>query len=282
MSVITFINRDRKENGQTFSVAAIATCMAIEHNYKILLISTDFDDRSMEECFYKKQNKGMFSNPFAKQGSMDISSGFEGLIRMFASNRAEPDIIKSYTKPILTDRLDLLLPPKTKDYKEYKNVSVYFSQIADVANHAYDMVLIDLSKDVPLENQKKVMDLSSLVVVSLIQNQNSISAFEMLKNQDEFYRKSNVALAVGKYNNDSKFTAKNIGRYLKEKNIPLVIPYNILFADNCSEGKIIYYFLSIQGLERTDGKDGYFLSELRKTVDKIDYLRQAYEYGLKN
>ena len=37
MSVITFINRDRKENGQTFSVAAIATCMAIEHNYKMLL-----------------------------------------------------------------------------------------------------------------------------------------------------------------------------------------------------------------------------------------------------
>ena len=57
MSVITFINRDRKENGQTFSVAAIATCMAIEHNYKILLISTDFDDRSMEECFTKSRIK---------------------------------------------------------------------------------------------------------------------------------------------------------------------------------------------------------------------------------
>ena len=47
MSIITFLNRDKKESGQSLSVAAIATLMAIEHNYRILIISTDFNDKTL-------------------------------------------------------------------------------------------------------------------------------------------------------------------------------------------------------------------------------------------
>ena len=87
---------------------------------------------------------------------------------------------------------------------------------------------------------------------------------------------------VGKYNQNSKYSAKNMGRYLKEKNVPVVVPYNILFADNCADGKIIDYFLSIQALGTGQNKDEYFLTQVRETVNKIDYLRQAQEYGLNN
>ena len=51
MSIITFISEDVKETGQSLSVAAIATAMAIEHNYKILVFSTDFLDNTLESCF---------------------------------------------------------------------------------------------------------------------------------------------------------------------------------------------------------------------------------------
>ena len=127
------------------------------------------------------------------------------------------------------------------------------------------------------------MDLSTLVLLGLNQNQKSMQNFADLKAQDEFYRRKNVMITIGKYNMNSKYTAKNIGRYLKEKNVPVVVPYNILFSDNCSDGKIIDYFLAIQSMNNTGvGKNEYFISEVRKTVEKIDYLRQAQEFGLNN
>ena len=282
MSIITFLNKDKKESGQSLSVAAIATLMAIEHNYRILIISTDFNDKTLEGCFFNPNKKGNIKDMFTKSLNADIANGLEGLIRMFASNRADKDVIRSYTKPILKDRLDILESPKTNDFKEYINISTYFSQIADVANSAYDIVLVDLSNKIPLENQRKMTDLSTLVVVGLNQNQNSINNFENLKLEDEFYRRKNVILSIGKYNMNSKYTAKNIGRYLKEKNLPVVVPYNILFSDNCTEGKILDYFLAIKEYKVSQGKDQYFCAQVRETIERIDYLRQAQEFGLNN
>ena len=43
MAIITFKSNEIKETGQTLSVAAVATQIAIEHNYKVLLVSTNFN-----------------------------------------------------------------------------------------------------------------------------------------------------------------------------------------------------------------------------------------------
>ena len=40
MSVITFWNNGKEQTGKTLSITAITTHMSIEHNYKILVIST--------------------------------------------------------------------------------------------------------------------------------------------------------------------------------------------------------------------------------------------------
>ena len=39
MSIVTFWNNGNQETGKTLSIAAISTYMAIEHNYRILVIS---------------------------------------------------------------------------------------------------------------------------------------------------------------------------------------------------------------------------------------------------
>src|SRR5574344_548488 len=231
MSIIAFINRDKKETGQSISASAVATCLAIEHNYRILLMSTDFNDKTIENCFWSVNTKKSI-NQFLNTGNkFDVSNGLEGLIRTFASNRASNDMIKSYTKPVLKERLDVLPGPATSDYKEYCALSTYFTQIADVANTAYDIVIVDLSNEIPYENQKKLLIISDLVLVGLNQNMTSINNFMNLKSEDEFYRKSNVILSIGRYNPDSKYTNKNVARFLNEKNVPLVIPYNILLSD---------------------------------------------------
>ena len=283
MSIITFSNRDKREVGQTLSVAAIATCMAIEHNYKILLISTDFDDKSLENCFFKTSKvTNTINSIFQKRGgNLDVASGVEGLIRLFASNRVQIDMLDSYTRPILKDRLDILPSPKTKDIKEYSRLSTYFSQIAEVAGRVYDVVLIDLSKFIPTENMKKVYDLSSLVVMGIAQNQDSINDFMTLKASNEFYSKNSVMINIGKYNEYSRFTAKNIGRELKESITPFVVPYNIHFSDNCSDTTLVDYILKVQKLTFKDGDDRKFYQALKDTTERIDYERTSFEYGLK-
>ena len=278
MSIITFISEDIKETGQSISISAIATAMAIEHNYKILLFSTEFMDKTLENCFWNSNNR--ITGLFTKANVMDVSNGLEGLVRTFASNRASGDTIRSYTKPVLRDRLDILQAPKTVDFKEYMNVSSYFSQIIDVANSVYDIVLVDLSKKIPKQNKDKVLNISDLVVVNFNQNMTSINRFLKLKQNDEFYRKSNVLLNIGRYNPNSKYSNKNVARYLKEKNIPMVVPYNILLADECSEGKIIDYFLKVQRMEGYDNKDTYFVKQLRNTTQSLEYKMQEKMNGL--
>lgn len=278
MSIISFLSEELKETGQSMSISAIATAMAIEHNYKILLISTDFIDKTLENCFWNSNNKRF--SLFTKANVMDVSNGLEGLVRTFASNRASKDVIRSYTKPVLNERLDILQAPKTVNYKDYCNIANYYSQIAEVANSYYDIVLIDLSKKLPKEAKEKVLVISDLIVVNLLQNMNSISNFMKLKTQNEFFNKKNVLIMLGKYNPNSKFSNKNVARLLREKNIPMIVPYNILFADECFDGKIIDYFLKIQRVQGYDNKDTYFIKQLRSTSEALEYKMQEKMNGI--
>lgn len=278
MSIITFLSEELKETGQSMSISAIATAMAIEHNYKILLISTDFIDKTLENCFWNSNNKRF--GLFTKANVMDVSNGLEGLVRTFASNRASKDVIRSYTKPVLNERLDILQAPKTVNYKDYCNIANYYSQIAEVANSYYDIVLIDLSKKLPKEAKEKILVISDLIVVNLLQNMNSISNFMKLKTQNEFFNKKNVLIMLGKYNPNSKFSNKNVARLLREKNIPMIVPYNILFADECFDGRIIDYFLKIQRVQGYDNKDTYFIKQLRSTSEALEYKMQEKMNGI--
>ena len=278
MSIITFISEDIKETGQTMSISAIASAMAIEHNYKILLFSTEFLDKTLENCFWNSNNRKV--GLFAKADVMDVSNGLEGLVRTFASNRASADTIRSYTKPVLNERLDVLQGPKTVNYKDYINISEYFYQIADVANQSYDIVLVDLSKKIPKVNKDKILDISDLVVVNLSQNITSINNFLKLKQNNDFYKRSNVLLMLGRYNPNSKYSNKNVARYLREKNIPMVVPYNILFSDDCAEGRIIDYFLKIQRIQGYDNKDTFFINQMRQTTKSLEYKMQERKNGL--
>ena len=51
MSIVTFYNSSIEQTGKTMSIAAIATYMAIEHNYRILVISTTNKEDALKRCF---------------------------------------------------------------------------------------------------------------------------------------------------------------------------------------------------------------------------------------
>ena len=52
MAIIAFWSDEDKETAQTMSMVALSTYMAIEHNYRILDISTSFDDTTLEDSYW--------------------------------------------------------------------------------------------------------------------------------------------------------------------------------------------------------------------------------------
>ena len=127
MAIISFWSGSQKETGQTVSISAIATQMAVEHNYKILVIDATFADDTMERCFWKINNKKDFAVKINK-GKMDIASGADGLVSAVASNKATPEIISNFTRIVFKNRLDILCGLKTKNQEEY-NKSINLNYI---------------------------------------------------------------------------------------------------------------------------------------------------------
>ena len=55
MSVVTFWSNGKEQTGKTMSIAAIATYMAIEHNKRILVISTANKKMHLKIAFGKQK-----------------------------------------------------------------------------------------------------------------------------------------------------------------------------------------------------------------------------------
>lgn len=67
MSIVTFWSDGKEQTGKTLSIAAIATHMAIEHNYRILVISTGYKDDTLNRCFWEeKKTKRNLRNVWTK------------------------------------------------------------------------------------------------------------------------------------------------------------------------------------------------------------------------
>ena len=54
MSVVAFWSNGKEESAKTLSMVAISTYMAIKHNYRILTVSTRYNDDTLESCYWKK------------------------------------------------------------------------------------------------------------------------------------------------------------------------------------------------------------------------------------
>lgn len=276
MSIITFSGNERKETGQTLSMVAVATQLAIEHNYKILVVSTSFREQTLENCFWDlHKNKPTPMGGIIPQKSIGIESGVEGLIKVLVSNKTSPEIVKNYSKIVLRDRLDVLEAPITKDYQDYSNICKSYVEILQLANRFYDLIFVDLCNRMPEQDAENITQISDVVVMNLSQRLANIDDFLELKEKNEFYRKRNVMLLIGRYDNFSKYNIKNITRYLKEKQPINAIPYNTLFFEACSEGKIIDLFLKMRNVTDESDRNYVFIKEVdRIGKDIVDRLKE--------
>lgn len=76
----------------------------------------------------------------------------------------------------------------------------------------------------------------------------------------------------GRYDRYSKYTNKNVARYIGEKEV-FTVPYSTLFFEAANEGKVADFFLRFRKLEDSD-RNALFISEVRRATEKIIYRLQ--------
>lgn len=272
MPIITFWNNSKEQTGKTLAMSAIATYMAIEHNYKVLVISTSYGDTTLNNCFWKdkreKRNKGLFG----PNTNIGIEEGFYGLAKVVDNKRISGDGIKNYTKPVFKDRLEIL-PSPVHDYDAYLEEQKSYIDIIRLANEYYDLVMVDLDMGLEEELRTKILNSSNLVMACLTQRISSINKFMELREEDPILNSKKTLILISRYDKYSKYTAKNITRYMKEKNRVITVPYNTLFFEASEEAGVADLFLKFRKLDSED-RNALFIDEVKRASDSIIYRLQ--------
>ncbi len=274
MAIVTFWSNGKEETAKTLSIAAIATHMAVEHNYKILVVSTVFNDDTLETCYWEPKNEELLKEIAGDK--KDVSAGIDGLVKLTLSNKLTPEAVTNYTRLVFPgNRLEVLSGSKAETYQEYEKVRQTYGEVIQAANQFYDLVFVDLNKGLDNDYIKGILNMSDLIVVNITQRLKLLKEFEKIRDENMIFKKGNSIVLVGRYDKFSKYNAKNIARTLGYKGEVSVIPYNTLFFEACNEGKVADYFLRFRNLNPTD-RNALFIEEIKKTVATIkERLRLA-------
>jgi hypothetical protein len=276
MAIIAFWSDEKRETGQTLSMVALSTYMAIEHNYKILNVSTNFKDTTLEDSYWNNGKQEAFTKKIiTKEGEnvVGIESGIEGLIKIIKSNKTTSNIISNYSKVVFNDRLDVLTSPKTQIYSEYQEIAKMYPDILNIANKNYDLIFVDISKRMDEEEVNRILEIADIIIVNITQKLTIIEEFAKLKEKNNFFKNENILINVGRYDKFSKYNTANITRYLKLKKEISAIPYNTLFFESCSEGKVAEFFLKLRTIPKDD-RNGIFIQKITEMSKELIYKLQ--------
>ena len=273
MSVVTFYNSSVEQTGKTMSIAAIATYMAIEHNYRILVISTTNKEDPIKRCFWEEKKKKKNLGIFGPNTALEVETGVEGLARVIRSNKITPDIITNYTKVVFTDRFEILLGCETPP-SDGTVIETLYPNIIKAANQYYDLVFVDLDENVDEDSKKEIIHDSDVIVINMSQRLRSINKFKENKEKNQHLASKKAVILIGRYDKFSKYNAKNISRYLGEKNQVLTIPYNTLFFEATEEAGVPDLFLRFRKTLDPEDRNAFFIEEVKRASENIVYRLQ--------
>ena len=271
MAIIGFWSGSKKETGQTVSICSIATHMAVEHNYKILLIDATFDDDTMERGFWKieKNNKKDFAKQLNK-GKMDIASGAEGLVSAVASNKATPEVITNFTRVVFKNRLDVVCGLKTKVYADFRKSLMLYKDLIKAADKYYDLVFIDLPKTLDDEITKVLLETSNIIVYNFTKNLKQADEYlELMEKYPDILVREKIIPLLSNGDEETVYNVKNYTRYIGEKKEICTVPYNPTFVKNISEAGIAQFFITSRLAGKVNDKNGEFVKAVEGTSKRI-------------
>lgn len=270
MAIVSFWNDGDAETGKTASIAAIATYLAIQHNYRILIVDTKYNDYSYQDCYWQEDKT--ISLIHKESERTNIASGITGLSKAILSNKTSPEIITNYTRIVFKDRLELLTETDTnkEDYEVHKGV---FKDIARIASKYYDLVFIDLDNSLGKNEVNSMLQTSDLIVSTLSQKLRQINDYIKQKKENPILDGKALMPLLGRYDKNSKYTSKNVGRYMKERGRICTVPYNTLFFEACSEGTVDDFFIRNRKVNPKD-RNAFFIEEVKNAAENIIYKLQ--------
>lgn len=268
MAIIAFYTKGRDQAGNTTSAMALATYLGIQKNKKTLYISTSLNRNEVKKAFW--QDKGQKRSGLFGPNTASVSdNGIEGLDRIIRSNKISPDIITDYTKVALKNRLEILFGYKG-NREQYKMIQTRYFQIANLASKFYDTVIVDVDRELDTKTKMEILSEADINIALTTQKLESIEEIVNDIEEGKTFKKMNTMITLGRYDDNSKYNAKNISRnYLKQKDIINTIPYNTVLFEAIQEGQIIDLFLKLMSLKGKD-ENTFFVDELKRLSDDID------------
>jgi len=267
MSVITFWNNDNGNIGQTFSILAAATLMAIEHNYKVLVISTKIDDIESERAFGISES---IATKVLGMKESKFNSGIEGLMKLAYSNKLTPEMVGDYTK-IALKRLEIIPGKRIEDMDENDKFDVnLYPDIIRNASKYYDMVFVDLDGGLDGKYKKDILKISNILVWNFEQKYSKIEDILKFKEENEIIDDKKIIYLINKYEKNSRYNVKNIIRNSRMKKNLYTIPYDLMFSDEIQDGRLAGWLLNprIRRAKLLD-EHGTFIDEVTKLCKGI-------------
>lgn len=260
MAIVTFLNDNLSQIGKTMSIVAIATNMAIDNNFKILVVSTTNKYDSIEKCFWEEKRKR--TGFLGQNVNLETENGIKGLERVVRSNKLMPQIITNYTKIVFKGRLEFLIGKESID----NDIQDMYPEIIQKASQYYDMVLVDLDGNVSKEAKAAILQMTDLKVHVINQK---MSIVENVYNEINKEDKTKNMVILAKYDKHSKYNDKNIGRYLKLRESIFHIQYNTLYFEAAEEGEVATVFLNWKKNLDSEDRNAKFLEEVKECSDCI-------------
>lgn len=278
MSIITFWNDGREQSGKTLTAIAAATRLSIERNSKILLISTSLADSTMGNCFWGKEQVRNLSFFNTKASSVAIENGMSGLFKLIISNKLTPSIITDYTRVIFKGRLeviagfsdtDSIINDAKKDEQVLKQIKESYINLIKTANQYYDLVIVDLEKNLDEKIRNDILKLSHVNVFVFSQKMESINRYDELRKDKEDIIANRCVPVIGKYIDKFKYNSKNIARYLGEKKEIDVLPFNLLYMEAAEEAGVVDLLLRLKNIKDKTDENYIFMQCLLDLTNNI-------------
>ncbi|WP_157950205.1 ParA family protein [Vallitalea okinawensis] len=263
---VAFWSNEQGQAGTTSNILAIAIMLALKYRYKVLLTHANFKKNTLEYSLLPKN--------YLQSDLMDLSDhGIDALSRFIRFNKVQEEDFENYTTSLLRNRLDLLVGTKATNKKIYDDeFAKVMKLILASAKNYYDLILIDLPVGKSPINEV-ILSSSDLIIINLNQNLVVLDSYfnNPLKLDNQIY-------LLGRYNPKSRFNKRSIKRRYNLKSHLNSIYYNIEFADACSEGKAIDFFLKNLDCKKEDSNYMFMQSVLMIANDILVELGLDLQY----
>ncbi|MBE9915731.1 hypothetical protein G8C92_17080 [Paenibacillus donghaensis] len=227
MSTVAFWSPLQGGSGNSAHAAATSVTIGMDYRLKSLLMHGGMAKERVEGAFHTA------SHPLDHSLIHFQDHGMDALERMCLNRRLTRDNLQDYTLPLLPDRLDLVQGTAKTEGTLPGYRKELLQSICMIANHRYDLVLVDAGGGIPKEGSGDLALLESadLIVVSLNQSIKSLDLFFEDGSCPAVVAQKPHIIVLGRYDKHSHCTLSNVKRRFGYKGSIHGIPYTTDFLD---------------------------------------------------